>query len=44
MKYGNGARAALLKLLGQRTVLVDSLIASLWLAGFKVVPLEPGDK
>ena len=45
---GNGAREALLKALGSapffEEMAADHILASLWMAGFKVVPLEPGDE
>lgn len=39
---GNGAREALLAIL-QHEQATDRLLGDLWLAGFKIVPLEPTD-
>ena len=45
---GNGAREALLEYFGRdadwpTAEFVDRLLTELWISGFKIVPLDPGD-
>jgi hypothetical protein len=41
--HGNGAREALMDIVGPDDKVVDRLLGELWLRGFKVVPLEAAD-
>jgi len=40
---GNGAREALIDIVGPHGKVVDGLLADLWLRGFKIVPLDDAD-
>jgi len=40
---GNGAREALTRDFGLEPVEADNMLACLWLAGFKIVPLDERD-
>jgi hypothetical protein len=41
--HGNGAREALMDIVGLDDKVVDRLLGELWLRGFKIVPLEAAD-